>query len=56
MYHYTLRIEIFSSEDSIEEVLQAVLPLEGFTHQIERHTVLTPDKFAQSDWGICDRA
>lgn len=54
MYHYTLRIEIFSSEDSIEEVLQAVLPLEGFMHQIERHTAFMSDKFAQADLVIWD--
>ena len=54
MYHYKISIAIFSSDESLEDVVQSVPPLAGFTHHIERQTQYDPEKFAQSDLVIWD--
>lgn len=54
MYHYHISITIFSADESLEKVVQAVEPLAGFTHHVERQCHYSAEKLAQSDLVIWD--
>ncbi len=54
MYHYRLRIMIFSLGQSLEEVVRTVPPFEGFEHHIEHYSSYSQAVFEQGDLIIWD--